>query len=689
MLPDLAHPLWLLLPLLVVPAGILAVARTGRRSHRLAALVPDRLRARLLPVDHKSHSLSHRLVSRFLLLSLLGIALARPQWGNEEVTESSLARDIVLAIDTSRSMLATDTPPNRLERAKLACLDLLKALPDDRFGILGFAGSAFPLAPLTTDHDAIRETLMTIDTESLPVGGSDLASAVEVSMEAFSEAGTAQRALVILSDGEDLEGRLDGVAAKAKEKGIFIFAFAIGTERGTMIPSPDTPGGFIRDERGQPVLTRRSTTTLEELAKASGGYAAVLSDQGSLAVQLEQGLAKLDAFSREEKTRQKLAEKYQWPLGAAILALLVCLWLRPRWHRPQGPQTALALGVVFAMSLPLPAKASSTPTNDPATTAAQLHNEGKFTEAIAAGSRALLDRNLNRRAMVSANLGNSLFRAGEVALPKEPEKRDRKSLESTLQDWEDSLSHIDHSLFLRPNHKATQENRQRVQDAITALREELEKLKEQEKSQQQDPKNSEDKKDQQDKKDSQDKQDGKQPESKESKSDKQESPQQNQEQKDANQNSEKSNSQDGEKKDQQSGQESKPDKDASPKDGNSQKDEKSAKEDAQKNAKEDAESKEEKQAQNGKESKDSKEATAAQNNGMDDVSSRQNNQARQQSTVPMKIGRDGKIELPEDPVERARMLEDIRRNLEQRSMENRRVKLLPQSPESGKPKRDW
>ena len=661
-MPAFAHPLWLLLPLAVPLAALIAWYQGARRGGKLDALVPGRLRARLLPPAGHAAGTA-RLAWRFVLLALLGAALARPQWGEESVTEMSTARDIVLAIDTSRSMLATDAPPNRLERAKLACLDLLKALPSDRFAVLGFAGSAFPLAPLTTDHDAIRETIMGIDTETLPVGGTDLAAAVQMSMEAFGESGPRRRALVLLSDGEDLEDRLDGVAAKAKEKGIFIFAFAIGTERGTMIPDPKAPGGFVRDERGQPVITRASETTLRRLATDAGGYATTLAGNASLASQLADGLARLDRFASEEKQRRQAAEKFQWPLGFALAAMLACLALRPggaiRRRPPAPPATTTTMLACLAVFLAgsRPAAAATGNTGDPIDAAVAFHKEGKFPEAIQSGGQAVLDNDPARRAIASANLGNSLYEAGRANLPKAPEKPKPDAIRKTIPDWEDALTHLDYSLSLRED-KNVRDNHARVAKALG----ELQKLLDEQEKQEQ--------------KEQQQKQDGQQ----------QEKPEDNK---------------DGQKKEQDGSGDKKDGKgqEQDKKEGKDGKDNKDGKQDG-------------KEKDGGKEKQDerSKAARAVRksrtaptmgnpaNEGMPrpkdgslpDASSDQPGQAEESPrSVPMKIGRDGKIVLPENPAERARLLEDIRRNLEQRSMENRKVNLLPRPENTAPAKRDW
>ena len=661
------HPLWLLLPLLVFPAALVALGGGNAMRRRAAGIVPDRLRARLLPADEDNHMI-RRLASRFLLLLFLGVAMARPQFGEESVIEVAEARDIMLAIDTSRSMLATDTPPNRLDRARMASLDLLKSLPDDRFGVLGFAGSAFPLAPLTTDHDAIRETIANIDTDTLPVGGTSLAAAVERSMEVFEDLGPRRRALVILSDGEDLEGRLDGVAKKAKDKGILIFAFAIGTEHGAMIPDPDSPDGFVRDQDNRPVLSRQSLAALEKLATATGGYARVLSDSGSLPAQMADAMQLLEKSAAEEKNRSQAAEQFQWPLGIALALCVLCLALGA--PRGRGIRAAAVLALGYFLLCPARGHAAG----DALSTAVDLHNKAQYDEAIRAGAEAILDPHPPRRAVAAANLGNSLYERGLKDLGEDEAKITIGMIDKTLLDWEDALGHMNHSLALRPGDKPTTANRDAVAEAIDILRKTRQQKENQQQQQQQ-------KKDQQ-KKDQQknDQQDPK---------DQQDDQQQGGGDKDKQQQSgkdgkQKDDGKDGdEKKDdgQKDGKDGdKPDQGEKPKPGEKPGDD----------GKEPGKDEEEKQGKDGDKPGDNDGKEPGKDGDLPDASTGEQKPGRTgASSMAMQIGKDGRILLPQDPKEREKFLDTIRRNLEQRSMEDKKLKLAPPPKGARQPLKNW
>jgi len=157
---------------------------------------------------------------RFALI-LLGLAcfivsLAQPQYGFTWQEAKRRGRDIIIAIDTSKSMLATDLAPNRLTRAKLAAEDLIQQLQGDRVGVIAFAGSSFLQAPLTADYSAVRESLQELDTDIIPQGGSDIAGAIRTAIEAFGKGESEHRALIIFTDGEELDA--DGVREAEKQK---------------------------------------------------------------------------------------------------------------------------------------------------------------------------------------------------------------------------------------------------------------------------------------------------------------------------------------------------------------------------------------------------------------------------------------------------------------------------------------
>ena len=185
-------------------------------------------------------------IFHLLALAFFIIALAKPQMGYTEHEVSGKGRNVMIAMDVSRSMLATDIAPNRLQRAKLAVQDLITALPQDRIGLIAFSGRAFVQAPLTIDHTAILESIEQLDTETIPRGGTNIAMAIELAMETFNKTESANHALVLFSDGDELEGTALEAAQKAKQEDIIVVAIGVGTTSGSIIPdpSPRSSGGI-------------------------------------------------------------------------------------------------------------------------------------------------------------------------------------------------------------------------------------------------------------------------------------------------------------------------------------------------------------------------------------------------------------------------------------------------------------
>ena len=267
-----AHPslLWLLL---ILPPALIAFFWWSWRKRQ--ELAKHFIQARLLPglisgVSPTRQKL--RMAGIILAVVCVILALARPQWGFtwEEVKQRGL--DIIVAIDTSKSMLAEDIAPNRLARAKLAALDLMQQSKSDRLGLVAFAGNAFLQCPLTIDDNAFRQSVEALDVNIIPSGGTALAEAINIARTAFKE-GDNHKVLVIFSDGEDNdEGALDAAQVAAQE-GLRIFTVGVGTAEGELLRIKDAKGrtDYIRDDQGNVVKSRLNESLLQEIAFATEG----------------------------------------------------------------------------------------------------------------------------------------------------------------------------------------------------------------------------------------------------------------------------------------------------------------------------------------------------------------------------------------------------------------------------------
>lgn len=273
--------------------------------------------------DRDERRLRWRAVMIVVAFAMIAVALAGPKWGFrwEEIRREGI--DMLIALDTSRSMLTPDVKPNRIERAKLAILDLVGELQGDRVGLIGFAGSAFVQCPLTLDYAAFSESLRAVDVGIIPKGGTALAEAIVAGIEAFEGRQGKHAALVLMTDGEDHEGGVDEAVQQAIAAGIKVYTVGIGTPGGELITiEEDGKTEYLKDRQGQVVKSRLDEETLRRIATETGG--AYLYAQGP-----DLGLDKLyeDHISTMEKRELKTAmerryeDRFQWPLLLAFFLL--------------------------------------------------------------------------------------------------------------------------------------------------------------------------------------------------------------------------------------------------------------------------------------------------------------------------------------------------------------------------------
>ena len=266
----------------------------------------------------------------FLLFSLLFliVAMARPQWGYviEKVKQQGL--DIILAVDVSKSMLTQDVKPNRLERTKLAIKDLLKKISGDRIGLMAFAGEAFMKCPLTIDYAGFSMSLDDLSVDSIPLGGTNLAKAIEEGLKTFGTDQLKFKAFVLLTDGEEEQGEALAAAKKAKEFGIRIFTIGIGTKEGDLIQASGSDGsmGFLKDAQGNFVKSHLNEELLQKIAyETSGAYIRSSGAEFGLDYLYTHELSKWAKRSFEERSEKRYYEQFQWPLALSIILLMLSL----------------------------------------------------------------------------------------------------------------------------------------------------------------------------------------------------------------------------------------------------------------------------------------------------------------------------------------------------------------------------
>ncbi|MBI5124397.1 MAG: VWA domain-containing protein, partial [Candidatus Omnitrophica bacterium] len=271
-----------------------------------------------------------RKVSKIAMIALAFIlcaySLARPQWGFvwQEVKRTGL--DMLIAIDVSKSMVARDVKPNRLERSKYAVKDLVKKLSGDRIGLIAFAGTAFLQCPLTIDYNGFLLALDDINTETIPRPGTSISGAIKEAINVLKGGDKKFKILVLITDGEELEGSALDSANEAAQAGIKIYCVGVGTAEGELIPAVDEHGdrAYLADRSGQAVKTRLNEDLLKKIAVATGGsYVHATPSDFGLTLLYDKSISRLEKRDIEAKMKKHYQERYQIFLGIAAALLLL------------------------------------------------------------------------------------------------------------------------------------------------------------------------------------------------------------------------------------------------------------------------------------------------------------------------------------------------------------------------------
>ena len=347
----LAEP-WALAALLLVPLVIFAhFALERRRRARLARAGDPELLAQMTAAAGGDGG-GARVARAWLLAAALGlvaVALARPQFGLRTETRRARGMDVVVALDLSRSMLARDVVPSRLERARIELDELIDQLPGDRLGLVGFTSIALPLCPLTIDHSALKLQLRSTGPDDLPRGGTGVGEAIRQAKQMLASAKDtgAAKAILVITDGEDHEGDPEGAARDAKAAGIEVHVAGIGSRTGEPIPILDASGkvdGYVKDGAGQTVISRLDEKNLRAVADAGGGLLALPVGDGGLDLgAVRARLATLKKADLEDRVVRVYEERFQWFLAPGFALLLLATVVRPSRRRRGRRAFALLL----------------------------------------------------------------------------------------------------------------------------------------------------------------------------------------------------------------------------------------------------------------------------------------------------------------------------------------------------------
>lgn len=448
-----------------------------------------------------------RLVLLAIAVALLFLTLARPQWGFawEEARQRGI--DVVVAIDTSRSMLAEDIPPNRITRAKLAAVDLMRLAKSDRLGLVAFAGTAFLQCPLTLDEEAFRQSVETLDVGIIPEGGTSLTQAIEAAWKAFKDEDN-HKVLVLFTDGEDHEQGAVQAAERAATAGLRIFTIGVGTPHGELLRQRDENGAmvYIKDPDGNVVKSRLNETLLTEIATVGNGFYLPMSGANTIDILYERGLAQLPKTEISSRLIRRYKERYYWPLSIAIVVLLLELFLveRRRVQRSEAivaasnaelrKMVAVVVAGIFLSGSPAVASSASALKKYEAgqfeeafedfqrllekkpgdarlhyNAGAAAYQNQSFGEAAKHFSAALASPEPNLRERAHYNLGNSFFRLGEQH--SDPGKK--------AGHWEQAIRQYEAALKIDPKDADAQFN-------LEWVKKKLDELKQQQQEQQKD-----------------------------------------------------------------------------------------------------------------------------------------------------------------------------------------------------------
>jgi len=378
-----------------------------RKKQALEAFAQKELLPELLPPHHPGRQ---RRKAIFILLSLVFGILAsmRPQMGFEWEEGKRKGFDILFAVDVSKSMLAGDLKPNRLEYAKQAARELVEGLKGDRVGLIVFSGEAFLVCPLTTDYNGFLQLLDNLDTETIPRGGTSISNAIQEARRSYGN-DHGERVLLLLTDGEDHEGDPIPPAEAARKDRIRIYTVGIGTREGGIIPTvdKDRQKGYLKDDRGNVVRSRLNDVILEKVA-SSGGGSYIQGDGGSSPLNwiYKEKLSGLEKGEFEGALRKREGEWFQIPAALCLLFSILELFPGKR-EKGQAGGLILFLSAMFLVSCG----------NTALEKAHQFYEERRYEEAQKA-YETILAKNPESD-IWNYNLGVVLYRKGEYAAAAE------------------------------------------------------------------------------------------------------------------------------------------------------------------------------------------------------------------------------------------------------------------------------
>ena len=316
--------------LVTIPAFVVAyVVYSKRKQRQLQEFGDPELLSQLMPDASKSRPL-WKFSLLLLALTLLIIAAARPQYGQNEKTVKRQGIEVMVALDISNSMLAEDVAPNRLDRAKQMLSKMMDNMVDDKVGLVVFAGDAFTQLPITCDYVSAKMFLGTITPSLIPTQGTAIGAALQTAITSLgAQESDAGRAIVLITDGENHEDDAIAVAKKAQELGIRVFVIGIGKPEGSPIPKPDT-NDYFKDRSGQVVVSRLNEEMCQQIAAAGNGIYVRCDNTNTAMRALQQELERIATTDLETTIYADYNEQYQSFVLIALLLLIIEFFILSR-----------------------------------------------------------------------------------------------------------------------------------------------------------------------------------------------------------------------------------------------------------------------------------------------------------------------------------------------------------------------
>ncbi len=316
----------------VIPVILLIFLILQIWKHKAQSKFADKLMLKRLSPNTSLFKSILKLVVLGFVFAFMTIALVNPKIGTKLETVKREGVDIVFAIDVSKSMLAEDIAPNRLEKAKQLVTQIVNNLASDRVGIIAYAGKAFPQLPITTDYAAAKMFLQNMNTDMLSSQGTAIDEAIKLAKTYYDDEEQTNRVLIIISDGEDHSEEAASVAEEANEEGIRIFTIGVGDVKGG--PIPEKRNGIVlnykKDNNGETVITKLNEDILQSIADKANGVYVNGKNTNEVVDQIGEILNKMDKKEFESKQYADFKDQFQWFLGFALFFLFLDIFLLER-----------------------------------------------------------------------------------------------------------------------------------------------------------------------------------------------------------------------------------------------------------------------------------------------------------------------------------------------------------------------